>query len=276
MAMHPGVRATLISKTKWSKQTLSAKAKQKKRSSPMSTEEASYLLAHEAGVDIAKFLDADVVARIRTLMSHGAHAGLGPKVKPAAHVKVNGHLPREIRFPGEFKGKNPLLSNAKLQEAREMAAVFPLLSVIENSMRELIKRVMYAKYGENWWDTELTSGRLKGVHKTSADRSDTQDKKHFWHQRRGSHPIDYVDLGHLADIINGKTADFFPAVIPDQVFFASMMRELEPSRNVVCHMNPLEKGNIDDVKSWFRKWEKTLDAAIARDVVPPSPPEKKK
>ena len=64
---------------------------------------------------------------------------------------------REIKFPSEFKMKNPLLSAAKIQEAREMAAVFPLLSVIENSMRELIKRVMHAKYGEKWWDTELTS-----------------------------------------------------------------------------------------------------------------------
>ena len=44
------------------------------------------------------------------------------------------------------------------------------------------------------------------------------------------------------------------------------MKELKPSRNVVCHMNPLDDHNITDVKLKTQKWEKLIEAA--RDKIP--------
>jgi hypothetical protein len=58
-----------------------------------------------------------------------------------------GHL---IIFADQFVYSDPILPEAKLAEAREMAAVYPMLYVIENSMRELIRRVLSAKYGQDW------------------------------------------------------------------------------------------------------------------------------
>jgi hypothetical protein len=270
MATNKALREALLKKMSWTKQALSARVQKKKKAVPMSTEDAVYLIAHECGLKVDKYLGKEEVARVRGLHSQ------------SAPVVVHTHRPtrkvithREIRLSSDFKEEAPLLSASKIQEAKEMAAVFPFLHVLENSMRELIKRVMHKKYGEKWWDNELTSGKLKGVHQTAASRTATQDKKHFWHQRRGSHPIDYVDLGHLGDIISGKADDFFPSIIPQREFLESMMRELEPSRNVVCHMNPLEKGNVHDVKSWLRKWSNTIDAAEKRGTIPPAAPELK-
>ena len=237
----------------------------------MSTEDAVYLIAFEEGVKIDKYLGKDEVARVRTLHMQAAPVIAHHASRPVKKVITH----REIRLSSDFKEKVPLLSAAKVQEAKEMAAVFPFLYVIENSMRELIKRVMYAKYGEKWWDTEFTSGKPKGVHGKAASRVTNQDSKLFWHQRRGAHPIDYVDLGDLGIIVNGKADDFFPAIIPQRELFDSMMRELEPSRNVVCHMNPLDKGNITDVKSWLRKWINTIEAAEKRGAIPPPAPESK-
>jgi hypothetical protein len=271
MPTNRALRAALLGKMHWSKQTLSARVQKKKDATPMSTEEATYLLAFEHGIRIDRFLDSEQVARVRALHQQaggGAHAAPAP---PTGRRVPRG-APSEIRFPGEFKTTNPLLSSGRLKEAKEMAAIFPLLHVLENSIRELVKRVMHAKYGADWWDTELVAGRLKNVRDKAAGRMRSEEERHFWHQRRGAHPIDYVDLPDLGTIVNGKQADFIPTIIPDREWFAHMMRELEPSRNVVCHMNPLDSGNIDDVKGWFRKWERTLAQALARSAIPATAP----
>jgi hypothetical protein len=44
------------------------------------------------------------------------------------------------------------------------------------------------------------------------------------------------------------------------------MKELYPSRNVVCHMNPLTNDNVTDVQLKLRKWESVLRNAAG--VIP--------
>ncbi|MBS0580633.1 MAG: hypothetical protein JSR36_15355 [Proteobacteria bacterium] len=188
----------------------------------------------------------------------GLHTQLGSA--PAAAKRQAVHGPREIRFPGAYRATDPVLPLSKLNEAVEMAAVYPLLYVLENSMREVVRRMMHAAFGDNWWDTQLTSGRLRNVHKTAADR---RVNEKAWHQRRGSHPIDYVDLVDLGDIITGKRSTFFPALMDDVEWFRTFMKELAPSRNVVCHMNPLQKHNVDAVKLSLHRWQAIVQAAGA-------------
>ena len=274
MATNRELRAALLQKV-GTKQNLSRYVQKKRSQLPMTTEEATYVIAHENGIKISDYLDTTEVAHVRALQAQLRHANGGGETHrkapaPKAHPAVNGA--REIRFPGEFKATNTLLSAAKLQEAKDMAAIFPLLYVLENSIRDLIVRVMYAKYGEDWWNSQLTSGKANEVRQKAAGRMSSQEKRYFWHQRRGAHPIDYVDLPDLGLIVQAKQADFFPGIIPEREWFLHLMRELEPSRNVVCHMNPLEKGNVDDVRSWSRKWEKTMKAAAERGVIPVSAP----
>lgn len=271
MNANPNVRAALVAKTGWSKQTLSANVKKKKKLTLMSTPEAWCVLAHEQGVPVDKFLNADERARVRALMQHVVPSSPQAAPKTAARA-VKAPQERVLRFPGEFKTTNPLLPSAKLNEAKEMAAIFPILYVLENSIRDLIMRVMCDKYGADWWDTQLTSGNANQVRQKAAGRMSSQEKMHFWHQRRGSHPIDYVDLPDLGILILAKQNDFVPNIIPNREWFLHMMRELEPSRNVVCHMNPLEKGNVDDVKGWARKWETTIKAAAAKGAIPAPAP----
>jgi hypothetical protein len=44
------------------------------------------------------------------------------------------------------------------------------------------------------------------------------------------------------------------------------MKELYPSRNVVCHMNPLNDDNVKDVQLKLKKWETMIKGANA--VIP--------
>jgi Swt1-like HEPN len=257
MATNPKLRTALLAKLAITPQALSLRVQKKKNLTPMSTELATYLIAHQNGIKIDKFLAPGEVEQVRELLKH-TPAPVPREV--ARSAKSNRQAPRtkEIRFPTGFKVSDMLLPESKLKEAIDMARVYPLLYVLENSMREVIKRVMKAKYGDGWWDTKLTTGQLKAVHQKALDRKKNEKK---WHQRRGAHAIDYVDLADLGTIIQSRAADFFPHILDDVDWFRSFMKELEPSRNVIGHMNPLDANNIKDLEVRIERWSKLLKHA---------------
>ncbi len=262
MATNRNLRNELLKKLGISPQALSLRVQRKKAQIPMSTEDATYLIAHESGIRIDKHLSSEQVDKVRSLQSGLRHVAEVVIAKKPIRGQKQMTETREIRFPGNFIANSILVPAAKLSEARQMAAVYPLLYVLENSMREVIRRVMAAKFGPDWWDTQLSNGRLKTVHQTASGRMKTETTRLRWHQTRGAHPIDYVDLGHLGDIILGKQDVFFPDILgSDRDWFIQFMKELEPSRNVICHMNPLNSHNIADVKLRWRKWEALLKSS---------------
>ncbi len=77
---------------------------------------------------------------------------------------------------------------------------------------------------------------------------------------RGADPLDYVDLTDLGALVVNQKARFFPDGLGAQrEWFEQFMRELEPSRNVVCHMNPLIALNVHDVRVRADKWFTMLE-----------------
>ena len=107
------------------------------------------------------------------------------------------------RFCKEFKGTDPILPPKKISEANEMAVVYPVLYLLENSIREVIDRVMISRYGDNWWDSEAPKGLRDTVSGRMAD-----EKKNCWHQRRGDRPIDYLDLNQLTTLMRKVEKDW--------------------------------------------------------------------
>jgi hypothetical protein len=159
-----------------------------------------------------------------------------------------------------------------LQEAQEMAAIYPVLYVLENSMREVVRRVMAHAHGADWWDTVMTRGKLTGVHQKAESRRNGE-KATRWHQRRGADPLDYVDLNDLGIIILNQQSLFFPDPLgARKEWFEQFMRELEPSRNVVCHMNPLTPHNVTDVQLRAAKWFTMLEEQ--QHLIPAAVPRK--
>lgn len=269
MATNKALRDALLEKLGITQQGLSARVQVKKKALPITTEEAVYLIAFDEGIKIDKYLSSDEISAVRHLHTQAVGSQSNstvatPKRKTRARTRSSGDH-REIRFPNEFKATDPLLSVTKLNEAKAMAAVYPLLYVLENSIRELVKRVMRANHGDDWWDTELTSSKLKAVKKSAADRMKTETKN-AWHQTRGDHPIDYIDFKDLGTIFRAKKSLFHPAIITDWEWFLNFLKELYPSRNVVAHMNPLLSENVSDVKLRFRKWERVVKSAL--DEIP--------
>lgn len=69
MATNRKLRAALLEKRNFSPQRLSQLVKRRKDELPMSTEHATYTIAHESGIDISKFVAPDEVATVRDLIA---------------------------------------------------------------------------------------------------------------------------------------------------------------------------------------------------------------
>ena len=249
------LREALLNKLGISSQALWQQCQRLKRQVPLTTEDDTYIIAHKNAIKLDKYLDNETINHIRNLYQQ-----LIPvKQVPAKQTRENSTgtpvKPRVIRIGKEFEFNDPILPQKKINEANEMSYVYPRIYVLENSIRELIDRVMTAQYGNNWWDSQSPKPLRDDVAtKMSAD------KRYSWHQRRGARPIDYLDFKDLPRLMN-KIADIVvPDIISDLEWFRQLVKEVYKSRCVVCHMNPLEKNNIKAIEVKFNEWEKQINA----------------
>jgi len=226
------------------------------------TSEAIWILAAQNQINLTKYLPPEVVDRVRNLLLQiPAPARIAPAL-PGKVRQAPKTPPKEFVVAKEFKGSDPILPAKIFAEVREMAAIYPLLYVLENSVREFLRRIVDARLGAPWWTTTAQSKIKDKILDRMSD-----DKKHAWHQRRGSHPIDYLDFSELALVVKNNEALFVPDFLPSVQWFEQFVLEAYKSRCVVCHMNPLEEDNIADVKLKIRKWQKHVNEK--QDALPP-------
>ena len=264
MATNKKLRETLLKELGSSPQALSQRIKRfRGNHGPITTENATYVIAHLNRIPIHKYLDPEKVKEVQGLTPRSEDRSGAPKAAKKVSARSNNSSERAIIFPKEFKTTDPLLPPTKLKEAVDMASIYPVLYVLENSIRELIKRVMAANHGADWWNQKMKKGKLKAIAQKATDRMKNETTKNSWHQKRGDHPIDYIDLKELGTIVSSNEAEFFPDIISDKEWFLQFMRELEPSRNVLCHMNPVDPTNLKDVRLKFERWQKMIKTNIA-------------
>lgn len=218
------------------------------------TEDGVYLLAAQSGINLNRYLPKGRVDQIRQLLFQ-----LNQQTRPSEPAS------RESKKPGlktvsVTVGKtltltDPLLSDRVLAEAKEMAEeVYPLLYVFENSVRQMILRVMHKAHGPNWWDSKVSSGIREEVEKRKK-----REDENPWHGKRGAHPIYYTDLDHLGRIVQNNWVDF-KAILPRPQWLEQRLDEMGHSRNPVAHMNPLSRNDIQRIKVYFRDWETLVKA----------------
>jgi hypothetical protein len=116
--------------------------------------------------------------------------------------------------------------------------------------------------GPNWWD-EVVKKELRD----KAAKRKQDEAKDPWHGKRGAAPIDYLDLSDLSLIVSGSKAwPHLKSVFPRISWFQELVNELNVSRRVAAHMNPLEPDDVKNVEAAFRKWAKLLKAK--QDLLP--------
>jgi len=233
---------------------LSQRVKRLKKNHPMTSDDAAYLIAHQQGIPLDRYLPVEQINHIRTVLSQIQTPA--PSQVPSKAIGVRSRTTsKTLIICADLKVTDPVLSQEKLHEAQEMAAVYPLLYVIENSIRHVITSFMESSYGDNWWKEKAPQGLQTAVAQRMSD-----DANNSWHQRRGARPIDYLDLNQLPALMRKIQGDVVPKIVPSIEWFTELVNEVYRSRCVICHMNPLDKDNISSVKLRFRQWQKLIKA----------------
>jgi Swt1-like HEPN len=151
----------------------------------------------------------------------------------------------------------PGMTATHAREAKAMAEkVYPALYVFENSARDVISKVLQNAVGDNWWD-EVVPAKVRA----KAEGRKADEAKDPWHGKRGAALIDYLDLTDLPSIVSANKAwPHFKRLFGRVSWFQELVNDLNVSRRVAAHMNPLETDDVKNVEAAFRKWAKLLKA----------------
>jgi hypothetical protein len=169
-----------------------------------------------------------------------------------------GRVPKSI--PGMFDAEIAdtvsvaLLDDAFVGPAKQMAAVYVAIAAFENSVRELVTRVMTEAVGENWWDDEVS----EKVRAHCRNRQEEEERNRF-HKQRGDTPINYTELKHLVNIIRANW-EHFEAFLPSPEWTGSVFDTIERSRNVIMHSGILDREDMERVGINIRDWVKQVGA----------------
>ncbi|MGA2972603.1 MAG: DUF2240 family protein [Candidatus Bathyarchaeia archaeon] len=232
--------------------------KKQQYSYSISKETAAYLVAAENGIDISKYLKDDELSKVRELK-----AVIVPPVRPRLSAKeaLSDSKQVVIEIDKGVKIVDPLLPKKFVTDATKMAGVYPVVYIFENSVRNLISNVMNSKYEDKWWDARVgpkIREKVKG-------RIDNEDKNR-WHGRRGAHPIFYTDIDELKSIITTNWSNF-EDIFPNLQWVTGKIDEIEMSRNIIAHNNPLEDRDIVRLKLNLEDWLKQIASWTEKSIV---------
>ncbi|MEG3160519.1 Swt1 family HEPN domain-containing protein [Sphingomonas sp. LB2R24] len=132
--------------------------------------------------------------------------------------------------------------------AEKMSFVYIAVAAFENSVRELISRVLAEAAGEGWWEN-CVSDRVR----TAAKNRQEAEEKVRWHVQRGDDPIRFTMLPNLAAIIENNFDNFEP-YLPNVPWVKSVFEVVERSRNVIMHSGSLSDRDMARLGSLIRDW----------------------
>jgi hypothetical protein len=227
----------------------------------MPTDIATYIVAQRVGLRLDKYLDRETIESVNGFLRHleeKESRGSSPAA-PASRVrqpKVSGSAVKQITFE-RLKVPPGSLSTKHVTDAEKMAGTsYPVLYVFENSVREFIDGHLTAAYGKDWFnDDKLVS---KGVRQT-VDRNRHAEATARYHSQRNARSVYYTNLDHLSSIVRSERGwKVFKSLFPRDTWFPELVSRFEVSRNVVAHMNPLNKTDIRRLEDGLVEWLKQI------------------
>ncbi len=242
------VKRELLSKLQVSPQALSQKAQRiKDKYGPMTTEEATYIIAHIEGVDLAKYLSLESLDRIRSLIPR--------EIKPVSTLP-------QIKSSKNKKSKRrkiivsyPLVQSSFIQQAVVIGdEAFPQVVVLENSIRILIEKTLSA-IRPDWWDTLVPQIIQKTVQRTI-----DKEKKYPYREKRGNNHLMYCNFADLKEIIVTNSNEFRDVIVNVE-WFKVKMDEVYMARNNLAHSILLSDDDISRIALFYRDWARLLEAA---------------
>jgi hypothetical protein len=233
-------------------------AKARRDHPTITQEEALLLVAAEAGITVSDYTDDRASLSLVRQLQRGEKTAT-PASAPA---------PKRVTAPRSIQVNistgpltDPILPERVIKEARMMAEqVYPQMYLFENSVREVIQRVMRHAYGKDWWDKRVEEKRRKSL----AGRMSREQGRH-WHGKRGAHPIYYSDIGDLVKIIENDW-NHFSDLFDSIEWVTQRIKEINVSRRVIAHNNPLHPDDLKRVEVYYSDWRRQIEGV--RDKIP--------
>ncbi len=208
----------------------------------ISKEDAAYLLAGDYGIDIAKLLSKSELKNLRDL-EHLRDSKM--KVVSETKRKKREKKEKEIKILGTTTIKpNKYLTSRKIKQSKYMAEVYLQFYLIENLLRKLIVKTLGGEQ-KDWWKKSVSSKIRSGAR----DRMENEGINR-WHSKRGKKPIYYTNFGDLRRIIINNWG-CFEEIFPNQAWVKSRLNDLEQSRNIIAHNNPLPSTERQRIEMYF-------------------------
>lgn len=224
----------------------------------ISLEEALLLVAANARITISDYTnDRTTLALVRQLQTDQKTV-TPPSSRPSRPTRQPSTVQVNIST-GPLT--DPILPQHIARDAKMMAEqAYPQMYMFENSVREVIQRVMRHAYGKDWWDKRVEEKR----HKELARRMRREQRRH-WHGKRGAHPIYYSDVSDLVKIIENDW-NHFSGLFDSKEWVTQKIKEINVSRRVIAHNNPLHPDDLKRVEVYYSDWRNQI--AGVRSKIP--------
>ena len=127
--------------------------KRKKSDNLLTKEEAAYICAAEDGIDLYKYLPIEQVSSIRELArTFGSPVRVLENKNNFLIQKNKNSKDKIFNFDKEcYDIKDSLLPNKFVNEAQEMMKLYAKTYLFENSIRNIIRKLMKDRHGQKWW-----------------------------------------------------------------------------------------------------------------------------
>ena len=204
---------------------------------------AAVALAFDLRIDASRYASSEELDRIANrsvpvpLPDNGTLSKKGAATKPAKPARAKVY-------------QDPFVDSGIVSAAEANARMYPVIYAFENSVRRFIERVMRGQYKSDWWDSEVHWKIGQNVLKRQK-----AEGHHPWHSRRGASPICYTDIDDLVKIITTHHALFKRTFGRRNVQTVVMwIEEIERTRNILAHNNPVSKRDRDRLRVYARDW----------------------
>lgn len=167
--------------------------------------------------------------------------------KPINSRPANRKIPKSLP-----KSDDPFIDNLMFNAANNNAEIYPIIYIFENSVRNFVVAVMKKNYGNDWWTEKVE--RVNTKIKDNVNMRRLAEKEAPWHSKRGADPIFYTDIKDLEKIINTYSKDFRKVLKGKFEHVIVWIDEIEKTRNILAHNNPVAKKDRDRLIVFARDW----------------------
>jgi hypothetical protein len=148
------------------------------------------------------------------------------------------------------------LKDRTVDNSTVMSGEYEILFRLENHLRQFIEKNMRLRYGSGWWN----SGHIPIKVKDNVDKLIQDERSLGWQLSETNNDTEYLQFGHIGNIILKNWKDCFEQFFHDQIKITSKLNELEKIRNSIAHTRMLSQEGSKRLEMYSQEIENSLNS----------------